>query len=175
MIEYKDFTSYDGAQSFCEAREAEGHPYVSILTNTPHPGSWRVSWGTRQIDASFDGLMREYANIFDAREQNAQAQYTQQCEALGRLMAAGEAADESGLSGRDAEVFISGFKGVPAKTANPRAEGREHLFRAGRRAWGEPRWQRAYRAASVRARSMIEFDTTIQFREGGLIANGEHD
>lgn len=51
-----------------------------------------------------------------------------------RLFAARDAAEALGLAEEDAGIFIRGFLGHSIKAVDPRAHGKEHVFRAGRAA-----------------------------------------
>lgn len=175
--EFVRFSNMADAEAFADAREAEGFDSVSVITNMPHPGSFEVRWGHLSADREngFDYEMRMIAKIHIDREAEAEAQFTKDCERKGRADAGRDAAQIAGYSGRDAEVFCDGFRGISAKIVNPRAEGRESIFLAGRAAWGSHEGQRSFRAASVAARSVIEKVPAKPFNPGlGLIANGEH-
>lgn len=170
--EYTDFPDLESAECFAQAREDEGFAAVSIKTNTPRPGRFEVGWGHAEHDSSFSELMSEYGKIFAEREAREEAAHRIACERLGRAAAAHEFAEAAGLFGRDAEVFCAGFIGLSAKTVNPRAEGREDLFRAGRQAWGGKEGQAAFRRCAVAARRVVQREPK-PFFEGGAIASGE--
>jgi hypothetical protein len=166
------FTDFGEAMRFCDEREAAGDEHVTMLANTPRPGWFEVSYGTLEVDNSFQGLMDRYNQIFDAREKESWDNFNRACEDHGRQSAAEDAAKAAGYEGRDAEVFIDGFTGYSIKAVNPRREGREDIFRAGRKAAQSAEGQRAIRVAQVKARSILTREPPRPWSEGGEIANG---
>lgn len=176
QIGFREFASYDEADRFYGVLDAQGYEYISTLCNVPRPGMFTVRWG--HLVAPENGHqyeMRVIAQVFREREQEAADEFNAECTAHGRRAAAEEIAAARGLIGRDAELFADGFCGVAAKWANPRKEGREPIFREGRRAWGGADGQRLARAKAVAARSILAPSAPRPFNPGhGLIANGEH-
>jgi hypothetical protein len=171
---FAHFDDLPAADVFAQEREAEGFESVSILSNLPEPGRFEVRWSNLDWDNSFESLARSYKKILDERRAAADEKFDAGCRCLGRQLAAEEFAESEGLSGRDREVFVQGFSGWNAKVANPRADGREHIFRAGRAAWGSREGQRAFRRCSVAARTIVHREKPAPFSEGGAIANGEY-
>lgn len=172
-MQSKTFTDITAANTFADDREAEGFGRVSIISNTPRPGTYEVRWGHETpVDNSFTAVIAGYAKIFAEREQAADYQYERDCERVGKRSAAEAEAQAAGLDGRDAEVFISGFVGTPIKAANPRAEGRLEIFKRGAAASKTPEGQRAIRAAAVAARSTMARSELAPYAEG-RISNGE--
>lgn len=151
------FASIDAAEAFYEQKEAEGFAHVSMLTNTPSPGEFTVTWGHHiETDETADEWeMRKLGQIFAARESEAEQRFTADCAQYGRQAAAMQLAAAVGYEGRHAEMFIAGFVGASAKHVNPRAEGLEKVFREGRAAWGSNDGQRLVRIESVKARSIL--------------------
>jgi hypothetical protein len=171
-IDKEIFTDYDAAKRFCDEREAAGDEHVTMVTNTPRPGFFEVKYGTLEVDNSFQELTDMYNQIFEQREQASWDNFTRDCEDYGRRSAAEDAAKMAGFDGRDAEIFIDGFIGYSIKAVDPRKEGREGVFRAGRKAAQSPEWQRAIRVAQVKARSIVKRVPPVPWSEGGEIANG---
>lgn len=149
--------SIEEANALYDDLEQQGFDYISVLSNTPTHGSHQVSWGhyVAVTESASDYEMRMLSRIYEEREQEAAREFTAACEGEGRQVAARILAAAAGLEGRDAEVFCFGFCGWSAKLVNPRAEGREPQFRAGRLAWGSKEGQRLWRIESVKARSVI--------------------
>lgn len=171
MRQYRAFMNYKEAAAFCATLEREGVD-CSIVTNTPRPGQFTVNYGEGRTDwPSFADMVR----ADDERQRMLNEARERELLGMGRMIAARAAATEAGLVDRDAEVFADGFCGVPAKLSNPRAEGREAIFRRGRHTYMDPRWQAAARAAAAAARKSVPREHAVPLREGGLIANGEYD
>lgn len=170
IMNRKDFDSFAAADAFADQCEVDGHEHVSIISNTPAPGTWRVNYGKKETESPLHCMNR----AIEDRENQAREAFNKKCKLAGRELAGRDAAAAAGFSGRDAEMFVLGFTGCPAKWADPRSEGRESIFRAGRKAWGTKEGQRASRAAEVTARRTIEFEPSVPISESGLIANGEH-
>ena len=171
------FADFGAAERFSETMEADGFAYVSTLTNTPTAGMFTVRWGHYVAPAktALEYEMRVYEKIFREREDEANLEFERACSGLGRQMAAAQFASAAGLSGRDAEVFVQGFCGWSAKISDPRSEGRECVFRAGRAAWGSKDGQRACRVAAVQARSVVPRVAPRPFRPAsGPISNHEY-
>lgn len=106
-----------------------------------------VQWFARRLEAQ------------NSRDRQAdQAEYEQQLLAMGRAQVGVDIAAEQGLSGRVAEFFAQGFAGVPAQVANPRAEGLEPAFRAGRQAMQAKGAAQRTRAAAALIRHQWSFD-----------------
>lgn len=168
--------SFEEADALCNNLEAQGFTYVASLYNVPKPGMYEVSWG-HYVEPTEGGLayeIRTLARIYREREEEAEAAFNRECEAEGRCNAARTLAEAAGFTGRDAVIFSAGFCGSKAKFIDPRSEGREAVFRAGRRAWGSSEGQRTYRMEAVRARSRLQKTPPRPFSPGlGLIANGE--
>lgn len=172
MRQHEEFASYEAASARCDTLEAAGEENYSILTNTPRVGRYTVAYG----ESNHDMLsLASIATADDERQAALDEKREQHLLSIGRASAAKLAAVEAGLTGRDAEVFAAGFTGLSAKVADPRAEGREPIFRAGRQAYSDPRWQRASRAAAAAARKDVPREYAEPINMGGLIANGEHD
>lgn len=177
LVGSREFSSFAPADQFYDVLEAQGFEYISTLFNVPHAGMYTVRWGHYEVDhESADRYeMRMIAKIWAERESEAADEFTALCNRDGRLVAARQFAAAAGYTGRDADVFCAGFEGVNAKSVNPRAEGREPIFREGRAAWGSKEGQRAWRVESVRARSIRAPVLPAPFNPGcGLIANGEY-
>jgi len=170
------FASLEAAQELYDSLERQGFDYISIVSNASAKGELRVSWGhyVESTETRFEYELRMLAKIRHEREQEAADEFTTACNTKGRCLAGQQLADASGLEGRDAEVFCFGFCGHPAKFVDPRAEGREPIFRAGRAAWGGKEGQRLWKIESVKARSVLTPALPQPFNYGGLIANGEH-
>lgn len=171
----REFETFDDAnRCYCE-READGFAYVCMTYNTPKAGMYTVRWGIyveSEDQPTYE--IRMLAKIFRERDDEASAQFNKECEVVGRTNAAHQIAAAAGYTGRDAEIFVSGFCGSSAKIVNPRAEGREHIFRAGRVAWGSNNGQRTWRVESVKARTVVRLVVATPLAYGGLIANGEY-
>lgn len=172
MRQHEEFSTYAAAERRCDELEAAGEENYSISTNTPRPGRWTVNYGESDTDMlSLAGLSR----AMDERQARLDEDREATLLGIGRNQAAQNAAAEAGLAGRDAEVFVAGFVGASAKQVDPRSEGRESIFRAGRKAYSEPRWQQASRAAAAAARKDVPREHAEPINMGGLIANGEYD
>jgi hypothetical protein len=172
MRQREEFSSYQAAVSRCDELEAAGEQHYCILTNTPRPGRWTVSYGESKSDMlTLAGLSR----AMDERQARLDEEREATLRGIGRQHAAHLAAREAGLSLRDAEVFVAGFCGTSAKVINPRGEDRESIFRDGRKAYADPHWQQAARAAAAAARKDVPREFAAPIRMGGLIANGECD
>jgi hypothetical protein len=172
----REFLSVDAADKFIEEIESQGFDAVSRVTNTPRVGMCTVSWGhyIESTESAHEWELRTISDIYNRREKEAANEFTAKCNEQGREEAAKQQARAAGYAGRDAEVFELGFRGWSAKFANPRAEGREHIFREGRRAWGSAEGQRLTRIETVKERSCIARVEPVPFNVGrGLIANGE--
>lgn len=173
--EYVRFNSMKSADEFAQARENDGFDSVSVITNTPRPGLFEVRWGRIDTENARDYELRMIAKVYCEREDEARREFNRDCEVEGRRVAANQFAEAAGYSGRDAEIFRAGFCGSSAKFVNPRAEGRESIFRAGRIAGASRAGQRACRIEAVRARSILPAVEPLPFNRGtGLIANGEY-
>ncbi|PKO36007.1 MAG: hypothetical protein CVU33_20655 [Betaproteobacteria bacterium HGW-Betaproteobacteria-6] len=158
-MQHVDFNDQDKAERFFDAMEVENHEYVAMIANTPTTGMYRVKWGEHKREPqTLTDVLRDINSVFDDREMEARQQYDADCALRGREIAADESAAAAGLTGREARVYSLGFSGASAKFVNPRAEGLEQIFRAGRLAWATPEGQRAARAAAVRARSIIPYE-----------------
>ncbi len=152
MTNHRDFSSRADANRFYDSIEHD-HDHVSMTTNTPAPGMTRVSFGPlpKTDDESHDEFMASLRRNEQRQREEKAAAREAEVMAAARRIAAQKAAKQFGLEGREAEMFKAGFSGVSAKWANPRAEGLESIFRAGRDAWGKPEWQRQYRIAMIEA------------------------
>lgn len=117
--------------------------------------------------------LQDYQRMFDNAEKERADKFNANCMAYGKWQAALQAAAAAGYVGRDAEIYADGFSGVSAKLTDPRKEGKESIFREGRRARGTQEWQRVIRVEAVKARKVVEPEPEFCYREG-LIANGEY-
>lgn len=166
------FDSLREANVRADALEAEGFEYVSIVANVDGRGRAEVKYGSLPSVGADRSVLADYNRIFDAKEKLREEKFTADCWREGRAIVAVEAAAAKGYTGRDAEVFAEGFCGVPAKRADPRAEGREMISREGRAEYGKAEVQRAIRVASEKARSTLERPAPFHYSEGA-ISNGE--
>lgn len=163
------FQDHQAAVAFYDARDADGFSSVSLIVNAAGPGTYQVSW-TNAPPESLEAIFgRQLNRDAAARQAGRQAD----CVSLGRRAAAQEIAVARGLTGRAAEVFADGFCGVSAKWTNPRAEGLEPTFRAGRKAAQTPDAQRAVRIATVAQNAIVP--SASAWRPGWNVFNPEQD
>ncbi|MFA7386489.1 MAG: hypothetical protein WCZ87_02375 [Thiohalobacteraceae bacterium] len=176
IVGQRELHDYNSVESFSDELEAQGFDYISTLSNDPSPGVYTVRWGHYVADTPGEAFSRDMKTLYRAvreREEAAAAEFTEDCERAGVAAAAQQFAAESGYTGRDAEVFVDGFVGRSIKQANPREEGREGIFRAGKAARNTPDGRRACRALAVKFRSTAEPIRPASISMYGPIANGE--
>ena len=177
IVDSEECSSRAEGDALCDSQEAAGFEYVAMLSNSPRPGSYLVKWGHEvalSAEQAHTDDMQLLAKIIEDREQQARDEFDEICRLEGRKIAAEAMALAAGYTGRDAEIFAAGYMGVPAAQQNPRAQGREPIFRAGRAVWGSNDGQRAYRIASVHARSSVPKVFAARLELGaGLLANNE--
>lgn len=155
--DHSDFTTLSAAEAFYDQIENQ-HDRVSLTTNYPEVGMFRVSFGDDPKQTYLEFVSGFFGQAERRREEERKEARDAEVAEMARWIAAQEAAQASGLSGREADVFAAGFAGHDAKRVNPRAEGLEPVFRAGRAAWAQPESQRRYRVAMIEAR---RFPSTV--------------
>lgn len=156
MREIHTFDNADETDAFCESRDDA----TAVISNSPRPGQYSVSVGPAPRDPRdmtlaelFEGVNREYRK----REERCRARYETALHEAGVWRVAQAVAQELGLQGREAYQFSAGFCGVPARAADPRAEGLEPVFRQGRKARSEKGVAERCRAAEANLRSTFTY------------------
>ena len=163
------FQSRESAEAFYDDREAEDFNHVSLIKNLPQIGEFQVSWGNQAPEDFTRSVSRQIKREAETASAGRQAD----CVERGRRVAAQKIAAERGLAGRAAEVFADGFCGVSAKWTDPRAEGLEPVFRAGRAAATTPDAQRAVRVETVAQNHIVP--AAGAWRPGWNVFNPEQD
>ena len=163
------FQNREAADAFFDARDADGFSSVSLIVNAAGPGTYQVSWTNEPMESLEAILGRQFKRDAAAAEAGRQAD----CVSRGRRAAAQEIAAVRGLNDRAAAVFVEGFCGTSAKCVNPRAEGLEPIFRAGRAAAQAPDAQRAVRIATVAQNAIVP--SASAWRPGWNVFNPEQD
>lgn len=150
MRNEQTFATLAAANAFADSIP-ESFDSVSVLTNTPTVGTFAVRWGmlddNKSLEQQFAESIKEHLSAEEKEE-------TTRRSATATREIAAEVAHEYGHAGRDAEMFVYGFTKWPAKVVNPRAEGREPIFRAGRSAWVKPDVQQRIRARIAQLRGL---------------------
>jgi hypothetical protein len=83
MMNNNDFSNYAEADAFADACEAQGHEHVTVLTNTPAVGQFRVNWGGNEADSSFSAVMADYGKMFATKEREANEIFDRKCNEAG--------------------------------------------------------------------------------------------
>lgn len=165
------FEDFDDACIYADQQEASGMESSMITMFDKHGNAyWNVIVSDPEPQLT---VMQAYQRMFERAEKERADRFNAECLEYGKRQAGISAAAAAGYVGRDAEIYADGFAGVPAKITDPRKEGKESIFREGRRYRGTQEGQRLIRVEAVRARRVIEPPPEFCYREG-LIVNGEY-
>lgn len=148
MRQHKTFTTLAKAVAFCDELETLDIDYS--VTHIPASGVATVGFGKDDDDMlSEEGFLKSVLAEEDRRQKELDVERQGVLMHLGRDDVAKKLVLERGLSGIDADMFLAGFLGEPARCANPRAVGKEHIFREGRALRGDEKVRKAVRAAAA--------------------------
>ena len=158
------FTSQAAAQAAYDA-----DPSSISMTGYPAGGGYEASYTVYFDDDANDSFAQSpremsltelFAPLERAHEKQVRAEaieYEKELFAHGVAAVAQEVAEDRALAGVELQMFVAGFCGVPASVANPRKQGLEPTFRAGRSARQAKGVEQRCRAAAAALRVQYPF------------------
>ncbi len=158
------FTSQAAAQAAYDA-----DPSSISMTGYPAGEGYEASYTVYFDDDANDGFAQSpsemsltelFAPLERAHEKQVRAEaieYEKELFAHGVAAVAQEVAEDRALAGVELQMFVAGFCGVPASVANPRKQGLEPTFRAGRSARQAKGIEQRCRAAAAALRVQHPF------------------
>lgn len=158
------FTSQAAAQAAYDA-----DPASISMTGYPAGEGYEASYTVYFDDDANDSFAQSpremslaelFAPLERAHEKQVRAEaieYEKELFAHGVAAVAQEIAEDRALTGVERQAFAAGFCGVPASVANPRKQGLEPTFRAGRSARQAKGVEQRCRAAAAALRVQYPF------------------
>lgn len=158
------FTSQAAAQAAYDA-----DPSSISMTGYPAGEGYEASYTVYFDDDANDSFAQSpremslaelFAPLERAHEKQVLAEaieYEKELFAHGVAAVAQEIAEDRALAGVELQMFVAGFCGVPASAANPRKQGLEPTFRAGRSARQAKGVEQRCRAAAAALRVQYPF------------------
>lgn len=158
------FTSQAAAQAAYDA-----DPSSISMTGYPAGEGYEASYTVYFDDDANDSFAQSpremsltelFAPLEHAHEKQVRAEaieYEKELFAHGVAAVAQEVAEDRALAGVELQMFVAGFCGVPASVANPRKQGLEPTFRAGRSARQAKGVEQRCRAAAAALRVQYPF------------------
>lgn len=167
------FTSQAAAQAAYDA-----DPSSISMTGYPAGEGYEASYTVYFDDDANDSFAQSpsgtsltelFAPLARAHEKQVRAEaieYEKELFAHGVAAVAQEVAEDRALAGVELQMFVAGFCGVPASVANPRKQGLEPTFRAGRSARQAKGVEQRCRAAAAALRVQYPFAESSALRIG---------
>lgn len=158
------FTSQAAAQAAYDA-----DPSSISMTGYPAGEGYEASYTVYFDDDANDSFAQSpremsltelFAPLERAHEKQVRAEaieYEKELFTHGVAAVAQEVAEDRALAGVELQMFVAGFCGVPASVANPRKQGLEPTFRAGRSARQAKGVEQRCRAAAAALRVQYPF------------------